>query len=49
MSAAALLSMATSGATFIINMSREAKNPKKAIPFCIVVANCDRYDTFTSV
>ena len=37
MSAAALLSMATSGATFIINMSREAKNPKKDIPFCIVV------------
>ena len=36
MSAAALLSMATSGATFIINMSREAKNPKKDIPFCIV-------------
>ena len=37
MSAAALLSMATSGATFIINMSREAKNPKRDIPFCIVV------------
>ena len=37
MSAAALLSMATSGATFIINMSREAKNPKKDIPFCIIV------------
>lgn len=37
MSAAALLSMATSGATFIINMSRDAKNPKKDIPFCIVV------------
>ena len=37
MSAAALLSMATSGATFIVNMSREAKSPKKDIPFVIVV------------
>lgn len=37
MSAAALLSMATSGASFIVNLSREAKDPKKDIPFCIVV------------
>lgn len=36
MAAASVLSNATIGAVQIINMSRDAKNPKKDIPFCIV-------------
>lgn len=37
MSATALLSMAPSGAVFIINFGRQCKNPTKDIPFAIIV------------
>lgn len=37
MSATALLSMAPSGAVFIINFGRQCKNPTKDIPFAIII------------
>ncbi len=38
LTAMALLTFATGGATVIVNLSAEAKNPKKDIPFVIIVS-----------
>ena len=39
MSAAALMSFATIGSTFIVNFSGQCKNPTKDIPFAIIVSS----------
>ncbi len=38
MGAAALMSFATTGSTFIINFSKQCKNPTKDIPFAILIS-----------